>query len=106
MVTQKDDLELPHPLNRVMGGWVCLVEDTRRLSKLIAALPDQCECRAHSTPCACCVDRATILRGVPDLRRAARRVNAAARRGGGRHLALPARSVGNRRSIQRPPSAR
>ena len=56
MTAEKDDLELPHPLNRVMGGWVCLVEDTRRLSKLIAALPDQCECSANSTACACCVD--------------------------------------------------
>jgi hypothetical protein len=59
MNAEKDDLELPHPLNRVLGGWVCLVDDTRRLARLIAALPDQCECGEGGLPCACCANAAT-----------------------------------------------
>lgn len=58
MTPETDDLALPSPLHRVMGGWVCLVEDMRRLSQLIAALPDRCECGTGGAPCACCAHAA------------------------------------------------
>lgn len=50
-------------LNRLLGGWRDIVEDTRRLGVLAEALPDSCDCKVGGGPCTCC---AALGRAFPD----------------------------------------
>lgn len=53
-MNRQDDLGFSPAVNRIMGGWRDIVEDTRRLNAIAQALPDGCECRPGAT-CDCCV---------------------------------------------------
>ena len=57
------DLGVTARLNRLLGGWRDIVEDTRRLGAMAQALPDSCDCQAGGGRCACC---AVLSRAFPD----------------------------------------
>lgn len=57
------DLGFDARLNRLMGGWRDIVEDTRRLRALSDALPNSCDCKAGGGRCGCC---ASLGHSFPD----------------------------------------
>ena len=57
------DLGVTARLNRLLGGWRDIVEDTRRLGAMAEALPDSCDCRVGGSRCACC---AALAHAFPD----------------------------------------
>ena len=48
------DLGVAPHLNRLMGGWRDIVEDTRLLRKIAEDLPDTCDCQPGGGRCRCC----------------------------------------------------
>ena len=57
------DLGFSERINPLMGGWLDIVEDTRRLAALVGGLPEACDCTVGGLRGECCT---THERACPD----------------------------------------